>query len=155
MTKPIRMLRLLLIAVAAMQLSAHIRAAPADDICDAVKGNDLEKVRSLLKNNPDLVFSNNVSGMTPLHWAASGLHHKEIVELLLANKADVNATNKFGMTPLYFAAYCGDSEVAEMLLQSNANINARGGNGSTPLAEAVSHGHGKVAELLLKANAAV
>jgi ankyrin repeat protein len=155
MMKPIRMLRLLVIAVAAMQFSAHIRAAPADDIVDAVKRCDLERVRSLLKNNPDLASSTNVSGMTPLHWAASQLHRKEIVELLLANKADVNATNKFNQTPLYFAAYSGDSEVAAMLLQRNAYINARGGNGSTPLAVAVSYGHGKVAELLLKSNAAV
>jgi ankyrin repeat protein len=75
--------------------------------------------------------------MTPLHWASSQLHRKEIVELLLANKADVNATNKFGLTPLHLAAFCGDSEVVEILLQSNAYINARRGDGATPLEVAV------------------
>ena len=42
------------------------------------------------------------SGSTPLHDAAQGAH-KEIVELLIANGADVNAKDEDGLTPLDLA----------------------------------------------------
>ena len=47
-----------------------------------------------------MVFSKDNKGKTPLHWAAlSG--HKDVVELLLASKAEVNAKNNDGQTPLH------------------------------------------------------
>ena len=42
-------------------------------------------------------------GWTPLHDAAS-MGHKEIVELLLAKGANVNAKNNYGNTPLDLAS---------------------------------------------------
>ena len=47
---------------------------------------------------------------TPLHFAARH-GHKEIVELLIAKGAEVNATNNFEDTPLDFA----DGEIADFL----------------------------------------
>ena len=49
-------------------------------------------------------------GWTPLHSAAYD-GHKEIVELLIAKGADVNAKNNFEDTPLDFA----DGEIADFL----------------------------------------
>src|ERR1035437_7312102 len=66
------------------------------EIHDAAKAGDLEKVAVLLKNNPDLVFSKDTNGATPLHLAAL-FGHKYVVELLLAFKAEVNATNNAGV----------------------------------------------------------
>ena len=37
-------------------------------------------------------------GLTPLHYAAEGLH-KGMVEMLIAKGADVNAKDKEGLTP--------------------------------------------------------
>ena len=37
------------------------------EIHDAAKDGDLEKVKALLKDNPDLVFSKDNDGATPLH----------------------------------------------------------------------------------------
>ena len=49
--------------------------------------------------------------MTPLHFAADE-GHKNVAELLLYNKADVNTRNHDGKTPLQLA---GRNDVAELL----------------------------------------
>ena len=73
--------------------------------------------------------------------------HKDVAELLLANKADVNARNNKGETPLHrVLAQATDSrytpetelgkrnvEMVELLVASNADVNAKDNNGSTPL----------------------
>ena len=121
-----------------------------DEIHDAAKNGDLEKVTALLKSNPDLVSSKDYNGDTPLHLAALK-GHKDIAELLLVNKADANAKNNHTQTPLHWAA---DREVAELLLTNGAGVNAKDDFGDTPLHDAASNGHKDVAELLLanKAN---
>ncbi len=52
--------------------------------------------------------------MTPLHLAAQQ-GSKEVVELLLANQADVNAKDSGGYTPLQWAIKRGHPDVAESL----------------------------------------
>jgi ankyrin repeat protein len=51
---------------------------------------------------------------TSLHWAAAN-GHRDIVELLLANKAEVNVKDQSGETPLFAAAGAGYTNVAELL----------------------------------------
>ena len=58
----------------------------------------------------------NVAGVTPLYVAASG-GHQDMVEFLLANKADVNAKNNSGQTPLREAVKYGHQDVADLLRQ--------------------------------------
>jgi len=43
--------------------------------------------------------------------------HKDVVELLLANKADVNAKDNSGKTPLHIAVSKGHKDVVELLRQ--------------------------------------
>ena len=66
--------------------------------------------------------------MTPLHAAAYN-GYKDVAELLLANKADVNAKDSDGMTPLHMAASNGHKDVAELLLANKAEVNARTNSG--------------------------
>ena len=129
------------------------------EIHDAAAFGQLEKVKALLQDNPDLVFSRDNSGghngVTPLHVAA-GAGHKDVAELLLAYKADVNATNNSNETPLHCAAMAGRKDVAELLLANKANVNARGNDlGWTPLHCAAKNGHKDVVELLLANGAGV
>jgi ankyrin repeat protein len=88
-----------IVALVALALSSP---AFCGEIHYAVCDGDLPKVRALLKSNPDLVFAKDI-GMTPLHVAAF-TGHKEIAELLVANRADVNARDKGNQTPLHMAA---------------------------------------------------
>jgi len=104
-------------------------------------------MKMLLKGSPDLVFSTDDVGNTPLHWAAHN-GHMDVAQLLLANKADVAAKNNYGYTPLHRAAEEGNKNLAELLLASKAEVNAKDNHGLTPLYLALGHGHKDVAELL-------
>ena len=117
-------------------------------IHDAAKAGDLEKAKALLTAHPDLISSKDTNGMTPLHFAAHN-GSNDMVEFLLANKAEVNARDKYGQTPLHSAARLGHKDVAELLLANKADVNATNDFGWTPLDEAAIGGHKDVAELLL------
>ena len=81
-----------------------------------------------------------------MHWAANG--HKEIVALLLANKADVDAQDNGGWTPLHMAARSGSMEVVHILLANKAKVDVKDNDGITPLKRAMLQGQQDVVELL-------
>jgi ankyrin repeat protein len=130
------------------------------DIHDAAASGDLAKVQALLKDNPSLVFSKDDDGLTPLHWAAV-MGHKDVAELLVADKADVNARDDDRLTPLHMTAGLPDQagggykEVAELLLAHNAEVGAKDHEGKTPLHRVADNGKTEVAELLLAKGADV
>ena len=91
---------------------------------NAVKAGDMAKIQALQKGDPDLIPSKDYKSITPLHVAA-GSGHKDVAELLLANKAEVNAKNNNGGTPLHWAASRGHKDVVELLLANKAEVNAK------------------------------
>jgi ankyrin repeat protein len=124
-------------------------------IHSAAQSGDVEKVRVLLKANPELVNAKAEGGWTALHFAVI-YGHKEVVELLLANKAEVNARGARDMTPLLFAAQHGHKVIAEVLLANNADVNVKDEIGETPLQYAIGWSRSKeVAEVLLANHADV
>ena len=63
------------ILIIALATAGWSSTAFCGEIHDATRVGDLEKVKALLKNNPELVFGKDYSkeqknGWTPLHWAA-------------------------------------------------------------------------------------
>ena len=141
-------------AAAALVALALSSLAFCGEIHDAATSGDLEKVKTLLKNNPDLVFSKDNFNNTPLH-ATADKGHKDVAELLLANHAEVNAKNDNGRTPLHVAVDNGHKDVAELLLANHADVNATNILGTTPLHAAALRGYKDVAELLLTNHADV
>src|ERR1043166_8361904 len=96
-------------------LLALCSAARSDEIHDAAKVGDAEKVRELLKANPELVNAKDKEQKTPLHFAVE-TDQKKVAELLIANGADVNAKYQSwikhapGFTPLHDASFEGHKE---------------------------------------------
>ncbi|CAG7916515.1 unnamed protein product [Penicillium olsonii] len=91
--------------------------------------------------------------------AAAEEGHLEVVEQLLAAKADVNAParKRNGLTALQAAAEGGHLEIVEKLLASKADVNAPPGsyNGRTVLQAVAAKGNLEVVERLLAASADV
>jgi ankyrin repeat protein len=130
--------------------------AEARPLCVAAIEGKLEEARVLLKNNPNLALFKTDSDMTtPLHLAASK-GHKDLVELLLANKADVNARNVDGHAAVHLAMYCNKWDVVELLIDNRADVSLRNPKeGVTPLHLAAGDGRKRVVEWLLANNAEV
>jgi hypothetical protein len=81
---------------------------------EAAFNGKLEKAKALIKANPDMVNSHaSYAEQTPLHIAAE-FGHMNVAELLLANKADVEAMAHGGWTPLHVAAENGYTEIAAL-----------------------------------------
>ena len=78
--------------------------AYADALLDTVLKNDLNKARILLGQGSVDVKAKDSKGRTTLMHAANGGYH-EIVQLLLASKADVNAVNEAEGTALMQAVF--------------------------------------------------
>ena len=97
----------------------------------AVQAMDVDLTHRLLDDTPELAKACGPTGETPMHWAAAG-GNNEIIDLLLADKADVNAqeTNKLGGTPLHWAVKEDRVETVKHLLGKGGDakaINTRSG----------------------------
>lgn len=117
-------------------------------IHDVAACGEIGKVNALLAENPGLASKVDSDGNTPLHGAARN-DHKDVVKVLLAHGAEVNAKDNEGATPLHLAAGRGNKDVAELLLANKAEVNAKRRGDATPLHNAASGGHKDVMRLLL------
>jgi len=127
----------------------------AAEIHETVKNGDLEKVKSLIQNDKQLVNLKDDAGRTPLHWASRGVY-PEIMQFLIQNGADVNALDNNMVTPLISIASRGHLEAAKLLLKNGSNVHAESNEyNRTALFYSVLGGHKEVTELLLKNGAKV
>jgi hypothetical protein len=133
-------------------LAVLVVASPAfcGPIHDAARAGDLAKVQALVKADPALVSSKDDQyGQTPLQVAAFN-DRKEIVEFLLANKADVNAKAKNGSTALHLAAAKGNQDIVDVLVANKADVNATDNEGWSPVHSAITWNHKEIEDLLTK-----
>ena len=105
-------------------------------------------------NKADINAKTTAEGWTPLHSAAA-FGHLDVVRLLLAHKAEIDAKEISGMTPLHHAAITGHKDVAALLLAKRAKVDVRDNYGMTPLHRAAQQGHQDVAAVLLANKAEV
>ena len=85
-------------------------------ICDAVRYGGLDRVRTLLRENPECVNVRDDDGRTPLHYPYRDTQHgEEIIELLIAHGADINAKDNEGRTPADQMLQNGRRDLAEVL----------------------------------------
>ena len=97
----------------------------------------------------DRKWLRDLNEWSPLHVAVYG-QHVRMVDLLLANKADVNLKNHDGCTPLHLA---DNVRIAQRLIEEGASVKAKDNNGETPLHKMI--GREDVARLLIDSGADV
>ena len=132
-------------------------SAYADPIHEAAKSGDIATLKSLLDQNPSLLYDQDELGKTPLHWA-TGRGQLEAIKLLLDTyHVNVDVRNKNSGTPLHVAASQAQPEAAIILIQHGATIDARAKDNATPLHFAAfkgrKPGHIEVVRILLENHA--
>lgn len=115
---------LLLVGVVGLMAVSH-SITWADDIHSAARNGDVAKVKELLTKDPSLVrdieLPVSIFGGTPLHVAAAW-GQREVVEILLAFGADIEAKIRDEVTPLHEAAWSGHEGVSALLVSKGAKL---------------------------------
>ncbi|MHC9540150.1 MAG: ankyrin repeat domain-containing protein [Vulcanimicrobiota bacterium] len=99
------------------------------DIIKTVNNHDVEKLKSLLKKDPSLVYGKYDLGWTLLHFTSYS-DFKEAAEFLISQGARVDEKNDYGETPLHKAQTV---EMAKILISYGADEQSRTKNGETLL----------------------
>jgi ankyrin repeat protein len=145
---------LLVVAALGAALTGAAPAHAADNaLLTAVKKDDLESVRRLIKQGSSADVS-AADGSTALHWAVEA-DDLEMIRLLLHAGADAKRGNRYGMTPLHLAAVNGNAAAMRDLLDAGADPNSVLPEGETVLMTAARTGSASTLALLLDRGANV
>jgi hypothetical protein len=105
----------------------------------AIYGLTTSVKRLLSIRNINVNVKDDLSGATPLHYAAAN-GYVEITHLLLQNGADVNVKNNGGSTPLHSAAIFGHVDILHLLVENGADLEAQDVDGRRALHRAACNG---------------
>ena len=125
-------------SMATAVMVAVVLGAGETALTKAVKANDLQAVRTLVKSGAD-VNAKSGDGSTPILWAVDH-SNIEIARVLVGAKARVDVPNDFGITPLLHASRTGDAAMVDLLLRAGANPSLAHPEGATPLMAAANSG---------------
>jgi len=126
----------------------------AQEIFDAVKSNDLAKVKELVEKDASQVNTKDEAGNIPLHHAAM-IGSIEIAEFLLLKGSDINVQNTRLNTPLHEALNAQKTEMAKFLIEKNADIHKENLEKQTPLNRAANRSLVDIGEILIAKGAII
>ncbi|XP_048247739.1 ankyrin repeat domain-containing protein 50-like [Haliotis rufescens] len=116
---------------------------------------DVKTVKFVLSQNVVDIDGRGCGSRTPVMEAARA-GHKEVVELLVSEGADVSLVDVDGNNTLHFACMRRDVEMVMYVLSLNVvDINSRGLRSMTPVMMEALYGHRDVDELLVSIGADV
>ena len=116
-------------------------------LVDAVRNQDRQRVRTLLRQHVD-VNVRSEDGSTALLWAAYW-DDIETADLLIRAGANANTSNDFRSTPLSSACTNGSAAMVDRLLNAGANPNTPIATGETPLMTCAKSGSVEAVKTLL------
>jgi ankyrin repeat protein len=131
------------------QREASSKESLADLIQHGNRKAALEKIRTGADVNeaqPD--------GTRPIHWAVFKVDY-ELLDALIAKKAQADVINEFGDTPLAEAVRVTDARMVKTLLDAGAGVEGANLDGETALMLAIKTGSLPIVQMLIKAGASV
>ena len=140
-------------AAAGALMLAQAILAQQRDLATIVQAGETKQALERIRAGADVNHA-QPDGTTPLIWAVNRADH-EVVEALLARKADPNAVNEFGSMPLTEAARLNDDRMVRMLLDAGAKSDSANPDGETALMMAIKNGNLAMTETLIAAGANV
>ena len=105
----------------------------------ALKKGNIKKVSEMLEKGMPPNIS-DASGMIPLAYAVAS-NKKELISMLVENKADINKTFKNKMTPLIYASIKNRYNLVSHLIKEGADINMQDHLGRTALMISIEKNH--------------
>lgn len=123
----------------------------SSNIFEAARNGEVQVIKNILKENPEVVNTKNKEGFSALTLACYR-GNTEVVKLLLKKKADVNISSSMG-SPLMAATYKGHLEIVKLLLSKNVNVDEVDQNGTTSLMFATMFKNIELVKLLISKKA--
>lgn len=117
------LIRVILVSACFLLIIA-LNAYP-QDIFEAARTGNIEKVRELCVKDPLIVKAKTNTGETPLH-IASVAGKQEIAAYLISKGAELNVKDASNNTPLTNAIRSKSFETVKVLVDNGANVNDRG-----------------------------
>jgi ankyrin repeat protein len=115
-------------------------------IHEAARMGEVETIKLLFKNSPDVIDATDEKGFTPLHVAALNKQIKT-AEALIGLRARLNPKTVSGQTPLHLAVRRGDLAIVSLLLTNGAIVDERDNLGHTPLLLALQSASAEALEI--------
>ncbi len=126
----------------------------ASEIHEAAAIGDLEKVKSLINTNKQLINEKDNEGDIPLCTSIAN-RHTEVSLFLIENGANINNQNQNGFTPLHWAAMLADTIIVKKLIEKGVNLDLVTRRNNTALHTAAPRGNISVVKLLVESGAAL
>lgn len=118
-----------------------------------VRTGNIEVVRFLLDCGADINLT--VNGTSSLHVSRFSSPEMDMVQLLVANGANVDEREKTGHTPVIYAAQMGKLDILKVLVDSGANIHMETNDGGSALYMAAQGGFEKTVKYLARKGASI
>jgi ankyrin repeat protein len=147
----VKVLKSIYIIAVILLITSTVRA---QDIITASAEGNLVEVKELVERDPQLVYTKDETGRTPLHWACRGVH-LEILKFLVENGADVNIRDNNGITPLTSTVARNHIEASKFLLDNGAKTEIADNLQIAPILYALTSESKNVLELLIKRGASL
>ena len=118
------------------------------ELIEACNENNINKVKSILDNDSNLVHYKDHCNGTALYYACY-FSDIEIVKLLISYGSNINNKIDSGYTPLCGAISSGYYDIVKLLIENKVNVNTKDKDNMSPLDISIMYYYIHISKLLI------